>query len=83
MEQYVLGVTKELMGLLEVVRELIAVWHWLSNLIALLTLISEQGITEGTILWLISGFASGIIAELVKAAIPSYLRPIFRYLGWD
>ena len=70
---------KELKGILKEVRELIALWHWLSNLLAFLTAISEHGITEGVILWLISSLVSALIAELIKTLIPSYLRPIFKY----
>jgi len=70
---------KELKGLLKEVKELIALWHWLSNLIAFLTAISEHGITEGVIIWLISGFLSAIVSEFIKTLIPSYLRPIFKY----
>jgi len=60
--------------------ELIAVWHWVSNLIAFLTAISEHGITEGVVIWLLSGFASAVVSETVQTYIPSYLRPIFRHL---
>jgi len=76
--------SKELTNLLKDIKELIALWHWLSNLVAFLTLISEKGITEGSLLWIISSVISGIIAELVGTFIPSYLRPIFKYLfSWD
>jgi hypothetical protein len=66
--------------LLEFVKELIAIWHWISNLGAFLTLISERGITGGMIVWLISGFLSAIVSEIIRTSIPSYLRPIFKYL---
>jgi hypothetical protein len=57
-------------------KELIALWHWLSNLIAFLTAISEHGITGGVVIWLVSGFLSGIVSEIIRTHIPSYLRPI-------
>lgn len=60
--------------------ELVALWHWLSNLIAFLTAISEHGITAGVIIWLLSGFASGIVSEIAQTVVPSYLRPIVRFL---
>lgn len=70
---------EELKGILKEVKELIALWHWLSNLIAFLTSISEHSITEGVILWLISALISALIAEMVKTLIPTYLRPLFKY----
>jgi len=69
-----------LRGLLEDFKELFAILHWLSNLIAFLTAISEHGVTEGVIIWLISGFLLAIISEIITTHIPSYLRPIVRYL---
>ena len=76
--------SRELRNLMGEIKEVIALWHWLSNLLAFLTLISEKGITEGSIIWIISGVISGLLAELVQTLIPSYLRPIFKYLfGWD
>ena len=66
--------------LLSLIKEFIVFWHWLSNLIVLLTIISELGITGGAILWVISGFISALISELIRTTIPSYLRPIFKYL---
>lgn len=76
--------SREIRNLIGEIRELIAFWHWFSNLVALLTLMSERGITEGAIAWIISGLVSGLIAEIVQTVIPSYLRPIFKYLlGWD
>lgn len=72
------------MNLLGKIKELIAFWHWFSNLVAFLTLISEKGVTEGSILWIISSLISGFVAEVLQTFIPSYLRPIFKYLfGWD
>jgi hypothetical protein len=59
--------------------ELIALWHWLSNLIAFLTAISEHGMTGGVIIWLFSGFASAIVSEAIQTSVPSYLRPIVKY----
>jgi hypothetical protein len=72
--------THALRELLRPFMELIALWHWLSNLIAFLTAISEHGITEGVIIWLFSGFVSAIVSEIVQTFIPSYLRPVVRYL---
>jgi len=71
---------RALRELLREVKELIALWHWLSNLIALLTAISEHGITGGVVIWLISGLLSAIVSEVIRTSIPSYLRPIFRIL---
>lgn len=74
-----MGIAKEFRDLLKAVKELIAFLHWLSNLIALLTAISEHGVTEGVVLWLILGFLSAVISEFIQTLIPSYLRPIFKY----
>jgi len=65
---------------LKEIKELIALLHWLSNVISLLTAISERGVTEGTVFWLVSGFILAIISELIETHIPSYLRPIFKHL---
>jgi len=67
-------------GTLAEFKELIAVLHWLSNFISLLTAISERGVTEGVITWFITGLVLAIISELIKTHIPSYLRPLFNYL---
>jgi len=74
-----LGMAKEIRGLLKAAKELIAIWHWFSNLVAFLTAISEHGVTEGVILWLLSSLVTAIISEIVETLIPSYLRPIFKY----
>ena len=74
-----MSVPRELNSLLNRIKELIALWHWLSNLIALSTALSENGITQGVILWLISSLVSGLIAELIRTLIPSFLRPIFKF----
>jgi hypothetical protein len=79
-----LSIARELKSLVKQVKELVALWHWFSNLIAFLTAISEHGITEGVILWLISSLISAFIAELIKTLIPSFLRPVFRYfIDWN
>jgi len=75
-----MSVMQELKSLIKLAKELIAVWHWLSNLIALLTAISEHGTTAGVVNWLISGLVSSLIAEAIKAMIPTYLRPVFKHL---
>jgi len=67
-------------GILAEFKELIALLHWLSNFIFLLTAISERGVTEGVITWFITGLVLAIISELIKTHIPSYLRPLFNYL---
>lgn len=70
---------RALHGLLEDLKELFAIWHWLSNLIAFLTVISEHGLTEGAIIWLLSGFFTAIISEIIMTRVPSYLRPFVKY----
>jgi hypothetical protein len=62
-------------------KELVAFFHWLSNLTALLTAISEHGITGGVIVWLISGFVLAILSEIIETRIPSYLRPILKIVS--
>lgn len=41
--------SRELRSLLGEFKQIIALWHWASNIIAFFTLISEKGITEGAI----------------------------------
>lgn len=76
--------SRELRSLLGELKQIIALWHWASNIIAFFTLISEKGITQGAIFWIISGIISGFVAEVLQTFIPSYLRPIFKYFfDWD
>jgi hypothetical protein len=65
-------------------RELIAVWHYVSDIFALLeilNLMSSHGPIEGLVIWLISSALSAFLAELLKSYLPTPLRILLRGLG--
>jgi hypothetical protein len=74
-------VSRALNELLANIKEFIALFHWLSNLATLATLFSANNITEGVILWFISGLVSGVLSEIIETHIPSYLRLIWRIIS--
>jgi hypothetical protein len=71
-------------GLIYTIREIVALWHYLSDIMALLEilqLISAHGTFEGLALWMGSAIASALIAEVFQSLIPTPLRILFRALG--
>jgi hypothetical protein len=69
---------------LRVIREFVALWHWISDILAvteILQLVSEHGVIGSLALWLVSSIVSGLLAELLQSLIPTPLRPILRRLG--
>jgi hypothetical protein len=73
-------------GLFATVREAMAIWHYISDIMALLELlqlISAQGTFEGIALWMGSAIVSALLAEIFQAMIPTPLRIVFRRLGFD
>lgn len=70
--------------IISMLRELIAIWHWFSNLFALINLLelmSQHGSFAGLVLWLISSAVSSFLAEVLKSKIPTLLRLILREIG--
>ena len=65
-------------------RELIAIWHYVSDifvLVEILNIMSSHGPIEGLVIWLISSALSAFIAELLKSYLPTPLRILLRILG--
>lgn len=75
--------SKTIKELVELIKELIAVWHYISDILAILevvNLISTHGTYEGLILWIVSAMVSGVIAEVFESVIPTPLRVILKEL---
>jgi hypothetical protein len=73
-------------GLIYAIREIVALWHYISDIMALLEilqLISAHGTFEGLALWMGSAIASAVIAELFQSLIPTPLRILLRKVGFD
>jgi len=69
--------------IISAVREIIAVLHWFSNVVALLKMldvVSQLGSLVDVFGWLIASLASSFLAELLKSQIPTLLRLILREL---
>jgi hypothetical protein len=65
-------------------RELIAIWHYVSDIFALLeilNLMSSHGPIDGLMIWLISSALSAFFAELFKSYLPTPLRILLKGLG--
>jgi hypothetical protein len=66
------------------IREIIAIWHYLSDIMAvleILQLVSANGTFEGLALWMGSAIASAVIAEIFQSLIPTPLRLFLGRLG--
>jgi hypothetical protein len=71
--------------IISTIREIVAIWHYISDIMAvleLLQLISAHGTYEGLTLWVASAITSALIAEIFQAMIPTPLRILFHRLGF-
>ena len=68
-------------GIIGFVRESSAIIHYFSELMVVISvynLIFELSSIGMVIVWLIIALTSGVVAELLKSALPTLLRLIFR-----
>ena len=69
--------------ILEVIKEIIAIFHYISDIMAileLLKLMSMHGSVEGFIIWSITALISGFIAEFLQSNLPTPIRIILKKL---
>lgn len=71
--------------ILKGIREFVAIWHYISDVLALIEfiqLISGNGLLGGLVLWVVSASISGLIAEFFESMIPTPLRIFFNKMGF-
>jgi hypothetical protein len=81
MADSVSNMIKELIGF---IREVLAIMHYFSDLMAVISLhnmIFDHGVVGTIIIWVITALISGVIAELLKSHIPTPLRIILHRRG--